>query len=96
MSKEMQEMMFLEVSQNEFHNLLTKEGDMIKEICDCMCNMCAEKAGLFVNMDESAARIEEYTERYVELMSRYKVILDREKEFLDKFAEIYQKNYGGN
>lgn len=96
MSKEMQEMMFLEISQNEFYNLLTKEGDTIKEICDCMCNMHVAKTGLFTNVEESAARVEEYTERYVEVMSRYKAILDKEKEFLDKFADIYKKNYMEN
>ena len=96
MSKEMQKMMFLELSQNEFCKLLSKEGDAIKEICDCMCDMCAAKTGLFTNMDESAARVEEYTERYVELMSRYKLILDKEKEFLDKFVDIYKKKYEEN
>lgn len=96
MSKEMQEMMFLEISQNEFYNLLTKEGDVIKEICDCMCNMCAAKTGLFTDVEESAARIDDYTERYVELMSRYNAILSKEKDFLDKFADIYKKNYEKN
>lgn len=93
MSKEMQEMMFLEISQSEFCNLLAKEGDTIKEICDCMCDMCAAKTEYFVNPGETAARLEDYSDRYAELMGKYELILLKERDFLDKFVDIYQKNY---
>lgn len=94
MSKEMMENMFLASSQAEFNELLLREGQVIKDLCNCMFDMADSKVGLFVDFEVSAARVEDFTERYVELMDDYKRILDREKAFLDKFAEIYRKNYG--